>query len=452
LKYDKFWVAGHFLIIGLWAFVIISTLHVVIIPQNMLINQDIDLRIPTLILMSFSLTYLFAFVFIFIVYLLKIDKLRESHMRIKSTKPSTNDLCSIIIPARDEESVIRRAVLRCIQQTYQNFEVLAISHNSTDRTFEEAQVDDERVRAFDLKTKAAGKSIALNFGIDQSRGKYIVVLDADTVLDNDFLATAIPAFNDDYYAAVQGRVFPLNRNYNFLTKMMAMEEDLWQEPVMTARSVLGKRCPLLGTGYVMRKDILIQAGKFTNSLVDDHELTCRLFMKGYRIMYLPYCISYTEEPASLEVMLRQRARWCRGFINCLNKRMAESTDILGYLFWLIPIGAFFGSIMFFIATYSAVHNLIFGYLPFNFTYLPLEIWFLVTGIVLSLYFMVLLKMYGLKKGLKYITYLMPFIPFSQYGIVILYKALFVRTWGTTKTVHGFTVKSNEVPTIKQTQK
>jgi cellulose synthase/poly-beta-1,6-N-acetylglucosamine synthase-like glycosyltransferase len=452
LKYDKFWVAGHFLVIGLWAFVIISTLHVVIIPQNMLINQDIDLRIPTLFLMSFSLTYLFAFMFIFIVYLLKIDKLKESHMRIKSTKPSTNDLCSIIIPARDEESVIRRAVLRCIQQTYQNFEVLAISHNSSDRTYEEAQVDDERVRAFDLKTKAAGKSIALNFGIDQSRGKYIVVLDADTVLDNDFLATAIPAFNDDYYAAVQGRVFPLNRNYNFLTKMMAMEEDLWQEPVMTARSVLGKRCPLLGTGYVMRKDILIQAGKFTNSLVDDHELTCRLFMKGYRIMYLPYCISYTEEPPTLEVMLRQRARWCRGFINCLNKRMAESTDILGYLFWLIPIGAFFGSIMFFIATYSSVHNLIFGYLPFNFTYLPLEIWFLVTGIVLSLYSLVLLKMYGLKKGLKYIAYLMPFIPFSQYGIVILYRALFVRTWGTTKTVHGFTVKSSEVPTIKQTRK
>ena len=76
------------------------------------------------------------------------------------------------------------------------------------------------------------------------------MLDADTVLDNDFLATAIPAFNDDYYVAVQGRVFPLNRDYNFLTKMMAMEEDLWQEPVLTARSVLGKRCPLLVLGML----------------------------------------------------------------------------------------------------------------------------------------------------------------------------------------------------------
>ena len=452
MKYDKLWVAGHFLVVGLWAFVIISTLYVFIIPQNMLVNQDIDLRIPTLFLMSFSLIYLFAFMFVFIVYLLKIDMLRESHMRIKSTRPTTNDLCSIIIPARDEESVIKRAVLRCIQQTYQNFEVLAISHNSSDRTYEEAQVDDERVRAFDLKTKAAGKSIALNFGIEQSRGKYIVVLDADTVLDNDFLASALPAFNDGYYAAVQGRVFPLNRNYNFVTRMMAMEEDLWQEPILTARAVLGNRCPLLGTGYVMRKDILIQAGKFTNSLVDDHELTCRLLMKGYKIGYLPYSISYTEEPPTLEVMLRQRARWCRGFINCLNKKMAEPTDILGYLLWLIPIGSFFGSIMFIIAAYSSIHNLIFEYLPFNFTYLPLEIWFLVTGIVFSLYSLVLLKMYGLKKGLKYTVYLIPFIPFSQYSMVILYKALFVKTWGTTKTVHGFTVRTSEVPTIKQKQK
>ena len=100
MKYDKLWVAGHFLVVGLWAFVIISTLYVFIIPQNMLVNQDIDLRIPTLFLMSFSLIYLFAFMFVFIVYILKIDMLRESHMRIKLKKPTTNDLCSIIIPAR----------------------------------------------------------------------------------------------------------------------------------------------------------------------------------------------------------------------------------------------------------------------------------------------------------------------------------------------------------------
>jgi cellulose synthase/poly-beta-1,6-N-acetylglucosamine synthase-like glycosyltransferase len=453
MKYDKFWVGGLFLVIGLWLFVIIATLYVFIIPQNMLINEDIDLRIPTFFLMLFNLMYLLLGMFIFIVYLLKIDELKKSHIRIKSKKPSTNSLCSIIIPARDEESVIKRAVLRCLGQTYYNIEVLVICHNSSDRTYEEAQVDDERVRAFDLKTKAAGKSIALNYGVDQSRGNYILVLDADGVLENDFIASAIPAFDDDDYVAVQGRIFPINRNYNFLTKMMAMEEDLWQEPVMTLRSVLGKRCPLLGTGFLVRKDILIEAGKFTNSLVDDHELTCRLFMKGHRIMYLPYCRGYAEEPPSLEVMLRQRARWCRGFINCLNKKMAESTDIVGYFLWLLPIGSFFGSIIFFIIAYSSIYNFIFEYIPFSFTYLPIQLWFLVAGIVLSLDSLVLLKVHGLKKGLKYIAYLMLFIPFSQYGLVVLYKALFVKTWGTTKTVHGFMAKSSEeIPTIKQTQK
>jgi cellulose synthase/poly-beta-1,6-N-acetylglucosamine synthase-like glycosyltransferase len=448
MKYDKFWVGAVFFIIGLWLFVFIATLRHVILSENMLMDRDIDLTIPTLGLISFNFIYLFLGMFIFIVYLLKIGKLKRDHIRIKSQKPYSNDLCSIIIPAREEESVIKRAVLMCLDQTYKNIEVLVIAHNSSDRTYEEAQVKDRRVRAFDLKTKAAGKSIALNYGIDQSNGKYILVLDADTVLENDFIESALSAFDEGPYAAIQGRVLPINRKYNFLTRMMAMEDDLWSEPILTTRTITGKRCPLLGTGFIIRKDILIEVGMFTNSLVDDHELTCRLLMKKHRILYLPYCKAYAEEPPSLEVMLRQRARWGRGFINCLNKRMAEPTDIVGNLLWLMPIGSFFGSIMLLLIAYASIHNLMFEYLPFTFSYLPLKLWFLVAGIVFALDCLVLLRIHGVRTGLKYAAYLLPFIPFSQYGGVILYKALFVKTWGTTKTVHGFMARTSEIPTIK----
>ena len=90
--------------------------------------------------------------------------------------------------------------------------------NSSDGTFQESKVGDGRVRSFDLKTKASGKAIALNYGIEQSRGKYIMIIDADTILEDNFIENAMPALSDDSLAAVQGRVFPINRGYNFLTE------------------------------------------------------------------------------------------------------------------------------------------------------------------------------------------------------------------------------------------
>jgi biofilm PGA synthesis N-glycosyltransferase PgaC len=454
MRSDIFWVAGVFLIIGLWSFVLITTLtFVFIFPQNILMNSDIDLSLPTLVLLSFNFIYLCLGIFIFSVYLLKIGKVERDHLNLMSRKYYSGDLCSIIIPAKDEENVIRRAVLLCLEQTYKNIEVIVISHNSTDRTYEEAaQVKDKRVRAFDLRTRAAGKSIALNYGIDRAYGKYILVLDADTVLERDFIEIALPAFNDGSYVAVQGRALPINRNYNILTNLLGIEYDLWSEPILTTRSVLGKRCPLLGTGFIIRKDVLVEVGMFSNSLVDDHELTCRLLKKKHRILFLPFCKAYAEEPPSLEIMLRQRARWGRGFLNCLNQRMAEPTDIIGNLLWLMPIGSFFGSIMLFLVAYASVHNMIFEYLPYTFTYLPLDLWFLFAGILYGLNFLVIFRVHGLRKGLKHAGYIIPFIPFSQYGLVVLYKALFIRTWGNTKTLHGFAARKSEMPALQQAQK
>src|SRR5215213_1927615 len=61
----------------------------------------------------------------------------------KNTKP----LVSIIIPARNEESIIQRTINRCLSQSYGNIEILAICHNCSDDTFHQAQaIRDERVR------------------------------------------------------------------------------------------------------------------------------------------------------------------------------------------------------------------------------------------------------------------------------------------------------------------
>ena len=47
----------------------------------------------------------------------------------------------------------------------------------------------------------------------------------------------------------------------------------------------------------------------------------------------------------------------------------------------------------------SLHNLLYGYYPYTYSYMPLDLWFVLTGLIYGLQVAVLYKQYGLK-GLK----------------------------------------------------
>jgi cellulose synthase/poly-beta-1,6-N-acetylglucosamine synthase-like glycosyltransferase len=453
LTSEKRWILLVFSFIAVWAWVLSTTLYTTISKTGILIDTEVDLSYITLPLLGIILLYTLVTIFIFVVYfatynrvkgyqlrtqnLSKMDIKDEFDNNLSQTKSQieANKICSIIIPSKNEESVIRRTIDECLRQTYDKIEVIVVCHNCTDSTYQEAKHSDSRVRAFELNTKESGKGIALNFGLEKANGNLIMILDGDGILSNDFVEKALPLF-EDKYAAVQGRYIPSNRDYSLITKLLSIEGDLWSTPYMTVRSFLEKRCPLGGTGYIVRKDILIEEGLFANHLVDDYELTFRLLRKKHRIAFAPLCIDYDEKPPTMEIMLRQRARWAKGFISLLSKRIAEPTDIIGNIHWLSPIAAISGLIMLLIPAYGALHNILYGYYPYTYSYMPLNLWFILTGLIYGLQAAVLYKQYGLK-GLKRALYLPVYNAFSHYWFVSFTKAFFVKSWASTKTTHGF---------------
>jgi poly-beta-1,6-N-acetyl-D-glucosamine synthase len=436
---DKGWIAFFFVVIALWALVLTSTIYPWIYGIEILVNTELDLTYFTLPILGFNLIYVFMLVLVFALYLGTYGKVRKYQTKMKKNASekfrNQTEMCTIVIPARNEESVIKRTVLNCLQQTYKNIEIIVVAHNCNDRTFDEAKVEDPRVRVFELQTKESGKGIALNYGVERSKGNYILVLDSDGLLTHDFLENALPLF-DENYAAVQGRYIASNRNFNFVTKMLALEGDLWSTAFMTVRSHLGRRCPLGGTGYIVRKDILAKVGMFANHLVDDYELTFRLLRNGYRIAYAPLSVNYDEKPPTLEFMFRQRARWGRGFMDLLGTKLAEGSDIIGHIYWLNPISAICGLVMLMIPAYAALHYLILDYYPFTYTYIPLTIWLALTGALFALQAMVLVREYG-RRGFVYAAQIPALTPFSHYWFVSFMKAFTVKSWANTKTTHGF---------------
>jgi glycosyltransferase involved in cell wall biosynthesis len=481
---EKGWKGFFFVVIFLWLLTISTIVYFVMSGTAPLIDRSIDLFYVTVPILAVALTYVALSIFIFGTFLVGYGKVKNKQLvaiqmrnenkpyqysisndaisskktllyeyRAAVTHPSGNngsiqglphnagmtegeeDLCSIIIAARNEDSVIRRTVKGCLEQTYKNIEVIVVCHNCTDGTFQEAQVNDPRVHAFDFRTTAAGKGLALNFGVENAKGKYLLVLDADGLLNRDFIEKAIPVF--DYgYVAVQGRYIPSNRDYGLITKLLAIEGDLWSTPYATTRTLLDQRCGLGGTGYIIRKDILIEVGGFANHLVDDYELTCRLFKKKHRIGFAPLCINYDEKPPSLEIMLKQRARWAKGFLDLLKHNVIEATDILGFLLWLGPIAGFFGFITLIIAAFAAGYNLIFEYYPYYYASIQVDVWIALTVTLYAIQALSLIRQYG-RRGFKYAAYVPLYNVFSLYSFISLIKAFTVKSWASTKTTHGF---------------
>jgi cellulose synthase/poly-beta-1,6-N-acetylglucosamine synthase-like glycosyltransferase len=436
---EKIWQIFFYVILAIWSTIIGSALYYMITGDEILIDTSINLNLLTLPFLIIILFYTFLTVVLFVIYLITDRKVKLmqniAYSKFLKNSQGNNELCTVIIASRNEDSVIRKTVEECLKQTYLNIEIVVVCHNCTDKTFEEASVNDGRIRVFDYKTKEAGKGIALNFGVQKSHGEYILILDADGILSKDFIEKALPLLKD--YAAVQGRYIPSNRNYSLVTQLLSLEGDLWSTPIMTARTFLDKRCGLGGTGYIIRKDILLNVGGFTNHLVDDYELTCRMLKKKFRIVFAPFCINYDEKPPNIEIMLRQRARWAKGFIDLLKQRIFEPTDILGFIFWLSPIVIFITMAMFFIVGFAIVFNIIFGYFPYYYTSITINQWLALTGILGIIQCLVLTKQYG-KNGIKYAIYLPIFIPFILYVFVTFIRALGIKSWGNTKTTHGFT--------------
>ena len=253
--------------------------------------------------------------------------------------------------------------------------------------------------------------------------------------DKDFISNTLPFFKEDY-AAVQGKIDASNREYNLLSRLLALEGDLFSFPFMVFRGFLNKKTPLGGTGFIIKKDILIKVGKFTNSLIDDFELSFRLYKNKHKIAFAPLSIVYDEKPPILDVMIRQRSRWVKGHIDLLKHRVAEPSDLLGMIYWLSPVFSTCGLISISIASFAVIFYLGYGYYPYVFAHIPFLIW-LILVIGMNISYFTLLKYNKEINNVRNGLYSLLLTPFSNYWYIVLIRSFSVKSWSNTKTPHGF---------------
>lgn len=283
-----------------------------------LLELDLSfLFVVAVILIWFMIAYQFVLtVFGYINYVRSVKE-----KQLADTVQFNYPTCSILIPAHNEEMVIGATIESMLRLEYppEKLQIIIVNDGSTDGTkeiVERYRAMDSRVELFDVPRGEGGrgKSRALNLGIRQATGDVIAIYDADNTPDKSALRYLVAQLiTHEELGAVLGKFRTVNKNATVLTRFINIETLSFQSMLQAGRWQMHNIATLPGTNFVMWASLVRKMnGWDEDALTEDSELSIRIYQEGYKIKYIPYSITYEQEPQEWKIWIRQRMRWVRG--------------------------------------------------------------------------------------------------------------------------------------------
>lgn len=247
----------------------------------------------------------FASLYIFIFSFASLFKIR-----VKKTKDKMQRKYAVLIPGYKEDHVIVQVAEDALKQNYPKdlFEVVIIADSFKEETLEILRKLPIRLVevSFELSTKSKALNVAMNEigdGFDVA-----LVLDADNLMEPDFISKINDAFSKGFLA-VQGHRIAKNTNTRFAI-LDAISEEVNNNIFRKGHRVLGLSAALIGSGmaidYAYFKNIMksIKAvGGF------DKEIELQILKERKVIGYLNNAYVLDEKIQKAEVFQNQRRRW-----------------------------------------------------------------------------------------------------------------------------------------------
>lgn len=217
-----------------------------------------------------------------------------------SHPPITGKLFSIIIPNFNGEKFLKKCIGSILSSSYPNFELIVIDNNSKDSSLFilNNYANDKRVKIISLK-RNIGFGPANNLGTKNSRGEFVVFLNNDTYVDENWLSELLKIFTlDETVAAIQcnlqnmisSGVYSLGGALDYSGRLIPVE-CLWEvSPTLKAENRLLWGC---GAALSIRRAIIDKTGGFDNRLPNDEvDLCWRINLLGGKILRAPKSIVY----------------------------------------------------------------------------------------------------------------------------------------------------------------
>jgi cellulose synthase/poly-beta-1,6-N-acetylglucosamine synthase-like glycosyltransferase len=173
------------------------------------------------------------------------------------------------------------------------------------------------------------KAGALQHGLASSAADFVAIFDADFIPPADFLRRLIPSFANPAVACVQARWGHLNAESSGFTQAQALGFDGHFIVEKQARQLVSAFIHFNGSAGVWRRVAIDAAGGWrADTLTEDLDLSYRVQLAGWRIVYRADVVAPAELPVQVDAFKRQQHRWAKG-------SMQTAVKLLGPL-WRAP--------------------------------------------------------------------------------------------------------------------
>lgn len=217
----------------------------------------------------------------------------------------------ILVPVANEP-------IEIIQKTLQNAAALNYPHQTyvlddgdSPKVLELAQALQINYIKRPAHAKAYAKSGNLNYGLNQCKGEFFAVFDADHVPEKEFLTELLPFFENDNVALVQTPQHYVNTK-NFIAKGTALAQDVFYKYIQPAKnSYNASFC--VGTNMLYRRSAIEEIGGI--ALMDHSEdiwTTIMLHEKSWESVYYNKILAKGRAPESIPAFFQQQNRWALG--------------------------------------------------------------------------------------------------------------------------------------------
>jgi glycosyltransferase involved in cell wall biosynthesis len=211
---------------------------------------------------------------------------------LKGNNSQQNPLVSVIVPCRNEEKHIKDCLQSLVKNDYANKEILVIDGQSEDGTRDVVnQLIKEHpiIKLIDNPAKITPR--AMNIGIRNSEGSYLMIAGAHTIFPTNYISTLVYYIENIEDASVTGA--PLNTKVtnttlgNSIARVLSNRLGVGNS---TFRTGTTKPVEVDTVPYgLFKKEVFQAVGEYNERLIrnQDIELSRRILKSGRKIYLIP---------------------------------------------------------------------------------------------------------------------------------------------------------------------
>jgi hypothetical protein len=214
---------------------------------------------------------------------------------------------SVIVLNHNGGKFLKGCLTSTLNTDYPNFEVILVDNASIDNSLKIAQlfIQNSKFKIINSQ-KNLGFSKGNNIGASEAKGKYLLFLNNDTIVEKNWLKELIAVIdNDSSVGAVQPKLLFL-QNPNAVQSAGNFIDTLGftipRTRLPEEQKKLNCQCEIAATGaaFMIRRDLFDHLGGFEQNFFiyyEDTDLSWRVYMAGKSILLVPSSIVYHAEGA-----------------------------------------------------------------------------------------------------------------------------------------------------------